>query len=85
MYLRHLERIIVAKIDISTDFHLILNAEEYRLVSKALGGRLQEGDIALAKQLGEKLSVARVKNIQHLARENDKLIESLKKAGVEVE
>ena len=85
MFLMHSERIIVAKIDVATDFHLALNAEEMRLVSKALGGRLQAEDVEPAKQLGNRISVARVKSIQHLARENDKLIESLKKAGVEFE
>ena len=67
----------------TTSFKLELTVEEFRLIAKALGGRLTKPEeIAAAKKLGDEISVKKAVSVQSLARENDKLIENLKAAGL---
>jgi hypothetical protein len=57
-----------------------LNAEDARLVLKALGGRLKPDELVIAKELGDRLTLERSKAAATLARQmetNAKHVEDL--------
>lgn len=64
------------------EFTLTLQVTELRLVLKALGGRLTKDEIQAAKELGDEITVLRAKASHQAANENDKLMRSLKDAGL---
>jgi hypothetical protein len=59
-----------------------LEKSEMKLVLHALRGVLSEEEVEKAKALGDNLTVLKAKLIQGQARENDKLIDNLREAGI---
>ena len=53
---------------------------EMMLILKALGGRLKEDELPAAKELGDRLTVSRIKEMEHVT---ETLRKSLREAGVE--
>jgi hypothetical protein len=67
----------MAHVGIKTDWTLLLTTEEFRLVLKALGGRLKEEDLEEAKALGDSLSKLKGTAVDQAMKFNNKLLENL--------
>lgn len=69
----------MASLDIKMEWKISLTAEEMRLVCKALGGRLKEEEIGPAKELGDEITKRKAAQIEHMLKENQKLLKSIEK------
>jgi hypothetical protein len=60
-----------------TEWQVTLTTEEFRLVLKALGGRLKDEEVASARALGDRLSHMRAQFTKSQGESNNKLLENL--------
>lgn len=71
----------MAAVDTKLEHVLTVNAEELRLILKALGGRLKPEDVEPAKALCDTITRIKAKSVESHLRANQKLIENLDKAA----
>lgn len=67
----------MANVVAKTEWQVTFTTEEFRLVLKALGGRLKLEECALATQLGDRLSQLRASFTKSSNDSNDKLFGNL--------
>ena len=69
----------MAELSIQSAISIRLTTQEFRIVSKALRGKLKPEDIEEAKALGESLSISKATQIKQSAAEADKLLANIEK------
>lgn len=72
----------MAQLNLGAKWIFELSSFELRLVLQSLRGQVKDGDEQKATELGDHLTVLKAKQITQMAHENEKLIESLKEAGL---
>jgi hypothetical protein len=75
----------MANVDLTTIWTMRLTSEEFILVLRALGGRMKgEAEVSAAKALGDRLAVQKAALTDDRLRQNQKLVDNLRDAGLEV-
>ena len=70
----------MAQVAMKTEWDMSLTTPEFRLVLKALGGRLRPDEIEEARRLGDLLTQMRTTATESTLRSNQKLAENLRAA-----
>lgn len=68
-------------INIRSEWGVVLNTDELRLVLKALGGRLNPDEALDAKALGDRLAVLRAHATLQMAEQAEKLLQNVAKGA----